>query len=130
MLNYVWEVRYVRHGNEGWFEDGLSKYHPEKVEIEVHDFKSMEQINGITERIKNEKNAHFVWSTLRCTNPLRFEELSPEAKLHATIWFNSEYDAYGVNGEREYEPLDIEGFAQYAEDNGWEFNEDGDRVNF
>lgn len=60
---------------------------------------------------------------------MKFGELTPEAKLHATIWFNSEYDAYGVNGEKEYEPYSVEDFGDLqSECYGWDYNESGERT--
>ena len=60
-----------------------------------------------------------------------WDKLSDNQKLLITIWFNSEFDAYGINGTGEYEPLDIEGMADYAYLNNWEFDyETGRRINY
>ena len=59
---------------------------------------------------------------------MKFAELSNEAKYRAILWFNSEYDAYGVNGTKEYEPTGADGLENISDSNGWEWDENGNRI--
>lgn len=62
---------------------------------------------------------------------MKFNELSDSAKYHATLVFNSEYDAYGVNGTRDYAPYTVEEFGEVVDTiYGFEFDENGDRINY
>ena len=60
-----------------------------------------------------------------------WDKLTNEQKQWITIWFNSDFDAYGINGTGEYEPVDVEGMLHYAWANDWEFDyETGERINY
>lgn len=62
---------------------------------------------------------------------MKFCELSAEAKWRAVLWFNSVFDEYGVNGgDPTYPPCDVDEFNDIAETNGYEFDENGNRINF
>ena len=60
---------------------------------------------------------------------MKFCELSETAKWKATIQFNSEFDAYGINGTKDAAPCDVEEMEDISESNGWEFDETGNRIN-
>ena len=57
-----------------------------------------------------------------------YKNLDETAKWKALIWFNSEYDAYGVNGTKEYEPCDTDALADISDSNGWEWTWSGERI--